>query len=270
MSRTRRFALSFALFVAAAVVTPVAVGLIAADVSLVALAGVSTVGFVLTAGVGYRFGTDDTAARIGKSRFGPAFVLSPATLDALFVGYYLLTDTLSVSLALVLGAGILVGFVTGVIVWNGAATEHAARARAGRTAVTTWEARPPDAWWRKSSVVVASGLTALIVSTVAAFTVAPWLSSLLPFVGGLFGGMLGSISQLKQSRSYLAYENGVAVEQGGVTAFYGWDQITAIDRTDDAVVLRRHRPWTNFSARSEDIDGSGELTATLRELRASA
>ncbi|WP_239524413.1 hypothetical protein [Halogeometricum borinquense] len=50
--------------------TLVAVGLIAADVSLVALAGVSTVGFVLTVGVGYRFGTDDTAVRGRTSAHG--------------------------------------------------------------------------------------------------------------------------------------------------------------------------------------------------------
>ncbi|MUV57206.1 hypothetical protein [Halogeometricum sp. CBA1124] len=66
-----------------------------------------------------------------------------------------------------------------------------------------------------------------------------------------------------------AYRNGVAVESSGTVVFYEWDRIAAVDRTADAVVLRRRRalPWSRLDARADAVDDAEDLVATLRALR---
>ncbi|MUV57205.1 hypothetical protein [Halogeometricum sp. CBA1124] len=89
MSRTRRFALSLAAFAVAIVATPTVAFLVVADATLPRLTA-AVGGSLLAGGVGYALGTDDTAARVGRSRLGLGLVWAPVALAVALLAAVLL------------------------------------------------------------------------------------------------------------------------------------------------------------------------------------
>ena len=264
MSRTRRFALSLAAFAVAIVATPTVAFLVVADATLPRLTA-AVGGSLLAGGVGYALGTDDTAARVGRSRLGLGLVWAPVALAVALLAAVLLGGESHGRVVAVAAVGVGTAFFGGAFAWGAAASEHAARATAGESPVVTWEARPPTTWWRKPRLVGGVGVAAVVVSV----TVVPEASSLTTLLGGLTGGLVGTAASARRPRTFAAYRNGVAVESSGTVVFYEWDRIAAVDRTADAVVLRRRRalPWSRLDARADAVDDAEDLVATLRALR---
>lgn len=269
MSRPRRFALSLALFLVGAVVTPAVAGLVVADAGVAPVVSVAVGGSLLVGGVGYALGTDDAAARVGASRFGVALVWFPALIALPLLAAELAGPAAAGRVLVVAAVGVFACFLGGAFAWSAAASEHTARSTAGEDPRATWEARPEATWWRNPRVVVGVGFVAVVACFVLGLTVAPEATSLATLLGGVTGGLLGGTVSARRPRTFRAYPNGVAVESNGTAVFYEWHRIAAVDRTPDAVVLRRERglPWTRLDARAEELADPDGLAATLRELR---
>jgi hypothetical protein len=268
VSRTRRFALSLAAFAVAIVATPTVAFLVVADATLPRLTA-AVGGSLLAGGAGYALGTDDTAARVGRSRLGLGLVWAPVALAVALLAAVLLGGESHGRVVAVAAVGVGTAFFGGAFAWGAAASEHAARATAGESPVVTWEARPPETWWRKPRLVGGVGVAAVVASFALSVTVVPEASSLTTLLGGLTGGLVGTAASARRPRAFAAYRNGVSVESNGTVAFYEWDRIAAVDRTADAVVLRRRRtlPWSRLDARADAVDDADELAAALRAVR---
>jgi hypothetical protein len=269
VSRSRRFALSLAFFLAGAVVTPAVVGLVVADAGVASVVSVAVGGSLLLGGVGYALGTDDTAARVGRSRLGLGLVWVPVFLAVALLAAALLAGESLGRVVAVAAVGVGTAFFGGAFAWGAAASEHAARATAGESPAVTWEARPPPTWWRKPRLVGGVGVAAVVASLALSVTVLPEASSLTTLLGGLTGGLVGTAASARRTRSFAAYRNGVSVESNGTVVFYEWARIAAVDRTADAVVLRRRRalPWSRLDARADAVEDADALVATLRAVR---
>ena len=133
--------------------------------------------------------------------------------------------------------GVLVAGMVAMYAANGSYARHL---EGTSDRLGTWEAAPDTGYVRRTSWLLRLGGVVVIGASFASIA----FDANATFLSGFGGAMLGVSFTVGRSRTVEAYPEGLVVRQSGSlgTEVYRWSQFDAVERTADALVLRRRLP----------------------------